>query len=133
MYTVFAKRIWISSQKQKYFCLMFLYERFCKIWIMQLILLSRLKPDLCKTSGRLLKYFVCLSSRQVFMSEEIFCLYYLGYILMTFFYIFFHLSRSSFLHFLHFRGKYLLVEKLGCVIQGIILICWQICFVLKEI
>ena len=37
---------------------MFLYEQFYEIWIMQFVLLSRLKPDLCKNSGKLLKDFV---------------------------------------------------------------------------
>ena len=66
---------------------MFLYERFYEMWIMQFVLLLRLKPDLCKGSGKLLKDFVSLSSRQVFKSKAIFCLYHVGYILMTLFYI----------------------------------------------
>ena len=50
---------------------MFLYERFYEMWIMQFVLLLRLKPDLCKGSGKLLKDFVSLSSRQVFKSKAI--------------------------------------------------------------
>ena len=96
--------------KVKYFYLMFLYERFYEIWIMQFVLLSRLKPDLCKSSGKTFKRFSFSSRRQVFISKAIFCLYYRGYILMKLFYVFCHLSRPSFLHFLHFRGKYRLVE-----------------------
>ena len=44
--------------KAKYFYLMFLYERFYEIWIMQFVLLSRLKPNLCKSSGKTFKKFI---------------------------------------------------------------------------
>ena len=102
---------------------MFLYERFYEIWIMQFVLSLRLKPDLCKSSDKLSKDFVRSSIRHVFISKVIFCLYYIRYACMAL--PIFHLSRTSFLRFLHFREKDLLVEtlrQLGRVIQWIILI-----------
>ena len=53
---------------------MFLYEQFYEIWIMQFVLLSRLKPDLCKNSGKLLKDFVCPSSRQDIQGNLFVCI-----------------------------------------------------------
>ena len=77
-----------SESQAKSKNIMFLYEPYYEIWIMQFILVSRLKPDLYKSSRKLLEDFVCSSSRQVFISKALFCLYYVGYILMTLFYIF---------------------------------------------
>ena len=80
------------------------------MWIMQFVLLLRLKLDLYKSSGKLLKDFYvhpvdkCVCPRQYFV-----CIIWniFWWLCSTFL---FHLSRSSFVHFLHFRGKYLLVE-----------------------
>ena len=80
------------------------------MWIMQFVLLLRLKLDLYKSSGKLLKDFYvhpvdkCVWPRQYFV-----CIIWniFWWLCSTFL---FHLSRSSFVHFLHFRGKYLLVE-----------------------
>ena len=106
------------------------------MWMMQFVLLLRLKLDLYKSSGKLLKDFYvhpidkCVCPRQYFV-----CIIWniFWWLCSTFL---FHLSRSSFVHFLHFRGKYLLVETFWHYSRNY-LICllplWIIWFVLKKI
>ena len=97
----FCKENLNLKQKVKTFYLVLLYELIYEIWIMQFVLLSRLKPDLCKSPGKLLKDFVCSSSRQVFISKAIFCLYYPGYIFwwhFSAFFLFIYVIFSAFFY-----------------------------------
>ena len=108
----FCKENLNLKPKVKTFYLVLLYELIYEIWIMQFVLLSRLKPDLCKSPGKLLKDFVvhpvdkCLYPRQSFVCiiQDIF----FGDTFLHFFVYLCHL----FCIFLHFRGKHLLVKTL---------------------
>ena len=112
--------------KVKYFYLMFLYERFYEIWIMQFVLLSRLKPDLCKSSGKTFKRF------SLFIQKT--SVYIQGNILSVLSRIYFDETFLRFLSFIQaiFSTFFTLQRKvstsgnlqaLGRMIQGIFLIC----------
>ena len=118
---------------------MFLYERFYEIWIMQFVFLSRLKLGLCKSSGKLFKSFVCSSSRQVFISKAVFCLYFMRFILMTLFCILFIYLGHLFCIF-YTLDENIYYWKPWCIRScdsrdyfDMFVTSWIICFVLKEI